>query len=74
MVMIDMEMPERCMECPLCCAMNFGAICTVVRTVMPDRELFDGNGMKKKPDWCPLIEVPERRQKQLGVLDEEVWD
>lgn len=48
MIMIDIEMPEDCIDCPIqhtefgCCKLN------------PD---MDWDGFDGRPEWCPLVEV-----------------
>ena len=53
-----MRMPENCIKCP----MQFGGMCYVMPAevdesrVAPTVEEAQKQG---KPDWCPLIEIPE---------------
>lgn len=53
-----MKMPENCIKCP----MQFGGMCYVmpaevdVSRVAPTVEEAWKQG---KPDWCPLVEIPE---------------
>lgn len=52
-VMIDMEMPKSCSECP--CKNSMTEICRVSK-----RSIFNKDGRLDdsiRPDWCPLHEV-----------------
>ena len=69
------EMPENCLECP--CGDGCGDRCQVT-----DREVGtpeDGfvDGQYDKPDWCPLVPKPERKQNafshdfSVGMIDSQ---
>ena len=49
MVMIDMDMPESCDDCP-CYVQGY---CTM------SHRLVESKGMTPPPDWCELIDVGE---------------
>ena len=53
MIKIDMEMPERCVDCP--CFNGEYEVCQS----NDEERLFPRDMEIKKPDWCPLIEVKE---------------
>lgn len=59
-----MDMPESCGECPFCRGLNE---CKVKKYLVRDR-LFtiftvDAQIMKGgKPSWCPLRELPEKKE------------
>lgn len=55
MIKIDMEMPERCIDCP-CQAVWFGEDKLEYNCGVTHKET---DGAVGKPDWCPLIEVKE---------------
>ena len=56
MIMIDMEMPEDCIDCPLCHS-EFGW-CKLKEIIPVDDEVIeDWDGFNGRPKWCPLIEV-----------------
>lgn len=48
----DMEMPERCLECPL--YDNYNYYCTLYSFGIPARHNRDGS---TRPEWCELVEV-----------------
>lgn len=47
-----MEMPENCAVC--CCSNELYERCGV-----NDGMLYFANWYEARPDWCPLVEVPE---------------
>lgn len=49
MVLIDMEMPERCFDCPCCEIFGVMKECKVLNISL--------NDLKEKPIICPLKEV-----------------
>ena len=46
-----MDMPENCEDCPAMRIVNGYYICQAKRNL---------NRSEKRPDWCPLRELPER--------------
>ena len=57
-----MDMPECCADCPLSCplrnsshAKNSYACCYLTLKDISKTDYYD-----KKPDWCPLRELPEK--------------
>lgn len=55
----NMEMPKSCLDCP--CSLNL-FFCRVRGGRKIDRtgiRYEDGNIVVTKPDWCPLVEVPD---------------
>lgn len=53
-----MDMPERCADCPLrnsLYAKNSYACCHLTLKDISKTDYYD-----KKPDWCPLRELPEK--------------
>lgn len=51
------EMPGRCMDCPL----EFGVEGQIMANICRGYEKYRFNpDHSKKPDWCPLREVPEK--------------
>ena len=50
----DMEMPERCLECPL--YDNYNYYCTLYSFGIPARHNRDGS---TRPEWCELKELPK---------------
>jgi hypothetical protein len=78
-----MDMPERCNECGL----FFGGLCFAAppETNALVAETVEEAFKQKKPDWCPLVALPEKhgrlidgdylydRLKALGLKDENVF-
>lgn len=53
-----MRMPENCIKCP----MQFGGMCYVMPADVDESRVAPTveEALKQgKPDWCPLVEVPE---------------
>ena len=50
----DMKMPERCLECPL--YDNYNYYCILYSFGIPVRYNRDGN---TRPEWCEIKELPE---------------
>ena len=50
----DMEMPERCLECPL--YDNYNYYCTLYSFDIPVRHNRDGS---TRPEWCEIEELPK---------------
>ena len=57
----SMEMPSCCMFCPVSNSVGCGLANPPI--IMTSKEMLAG-----RPDWCPLIEVPEPHGR-LGDLD-----
>lgn len=58
------DTPEYCSECP--CSDECAEICRAI-----DSLIVEVNGECKKPDWCPLKDVPEERNVVFD--DESIW-
>lgn len=59
----DMKMPESCLDCPCSLHLFFCLACDgreIDRTGIRNK---DGNIVVIKPDWCPLVEVPEEEEE-----------
>ena len=54
-----MEMPENCAECKFLCSENFNSWCQVT-----DRDDVYTDAI---PDWCPLVELPEKHGKLVDA-------
>ena len=53
-----MRMPENCIKCP----MQFGGMCYVMPAEVDEGRVaptVEEAWKQGKPDWCPLIEIPE---------------
>ena len=63
-ILINMEMPTGCEDCPMAFAVNFGILCTPTKRIVGDGEI------SKKQGFCPLIEVPEPHGRLIIEGDE----
>ena len=53
-----MRMPENCIKCP----MQFGGMCYVMPAEVDESRVaptVEDAWKQGKPDWCPLVEIPE---------------
>ena len=53
-----MKMPENCIKCP----MRFGGMCYVMPAEVDEGRVaptVEEAWKQGKPDWCPLVEIPE---------------
>lgn len=58
MILIDMEMPDSCINCPFSVIVNFGVVCCPTSTTIPDSKLFSDIGEPlERQGWCPLAEL-----------------
>ena len=53
-----MEMPTRCAVCVLC-DLRYGTKCKITKMSYYDSEGYPRGGYNDRPDWCPLVEIPE---------------
>lgn len=63
--MLIMDMPSRCGDCP--CFDNFNRMCQEEHKFLSMVEI---NIKNKKPTWCPLREVPQKKE----VLNREQYE
>lgn len=68
---LAIETPECCDKCRLCAFGNYGA----KRCTAKDQSIFLED-KKKKSDWCPLRELPEKKEEnkyhnnyERGIVD-----
>ena len=66
-VVIDIPMPDRCSQCPMCHDYQWCRATKEDRTI-PDEIVCEG-----KPEWCPLEEV-KTRQRGHWILDPNGMD
>ena len=69
----DMEMPERCLECPF--YDNYNYYCTLYSFGIPARYNRDGS---TRPEWCEIKELPEcedvvSRQEAIGLVNDHTF-
>ena len=55
-----MDMPKNCSECPCC----YVPRCEVLEKSLNTNEIYEC-----KPDWCPLKEVPQKKNRTSVVGD-----
>lgn len=53
-----MDMPERCADCPLRSSEKTSYVCCYLTL----KNISSTDYYDKKPDWCPLRELPEKRE------------
>ena len=72
MIIIDIEMPEKCGECP-CFHAEYPMHCQLIKPPDKNKRLSAPYGLPR-PDWCPLKEQeavePTFKQGEDGVF---VW-
>lgn len=51
-----MDMPERCADCPLRSSKKTSYVCCYLTL----KNISSTDYYDKKPDWCPLRELPEK--------------
>lgn len=62
-----MKMPESCLKCP----MQFGGWCYASPPEIDERvaPTVDEAAEQGKPEWCPLVEVPDPHGRLIDVND-----
>lgn len=55
MIMIDIEMPDRCGECP-CFHAEHPMYCQLIKPPDENKRIVAPYGLPR-PDWCPLLKV-----------------
>ena len=54
-----MDMPERCADCPLRSSEKTSYVCCYLTL----KNISSTDYYDKKPDWCPLRELPEKKDR-----------
>ena len=62
--MLIMDMPSRCGDCP--CFDNFNRMCQEEHKFLSMVEI---NIKNKKPTWCHLREVPQKKEEERYITD-----
>ena len=62
MIMIDIEMPEKCCECP-CFHAEYPMRCQLIKSPDKNKRLSAPYGLPR-PDWCPLKEIQDDQERQ----------
>lgn len=55
-----MDMPKKCYDCPF---LNEDVECLAFNT-----NYIEVDGLKKKPDWCPLVPMPEKKPESAAGI------
>lgn len=59
------DTPEACIGCPCCFADNVTIWCGKKRKALCEPMKLPKGIEKFKPDWCPLLDLPEKREVPL---------
>lgn len=63
------DTPENCYDCPFgisyCCELEYEGLCELAEClgcneILMTEKYYDCES-KSKPDWCPLIELPKKK-------------
>ena len=58
-----MDNPERCADCPLRNSEKTSYVCCYLTL----KNISSTDYYDKKPDWCPLRELPEKKEFYLSI-------
>ena len=61
-----MDMPD---DCPMCKFFDLDGQCHAVDAENP----WSTDPDKAKPDWCPLRELPEKKERRVGEHGERMY-
>ena len=64
-----MDMPERCADCPLRSSEKTSYVCCYLTL----KNISSTGYYDKKPDWCPLRELPEKKERRIGEHGERMF-
>lgn len=64
-----MDMPERCADCPLRSSEKTSYVCCYLTL----KNISSTDYYDKKPDWCPLRELPEKKERRIGEHGERMF-
>ena len=56
-------------DCPMCKFFDLDGQCHAVDAENP----WSTNPEKAKPDWCPLRELPEKKERRVGEHGERMY-
>ncbi len=59
-----MELPTRCAVCVLC-DLRYGTKCKITKMSYYDSEGYPRGGYNDRPDWCPLVALPEKHGRVI---------
>ena len=71
-----MDMPETCCDCRFCRELHEGAeaCCELEDEPNDNTQCRMINGYcYHKPDWCPLRELPEKKERRVGEQGERMY-
>ncbi len=64
------NMPTACAACTVCQGVaHDGYVCSVLDSDGNERSYEDGR--YSKPDWCPLVPMPEKKEEYLSINNEK---
>ena len=63
-VIVIIDKPNSCIECP-CSNFDKQNVCEILVRPIDD----ETHGLDGKPDWCPLIELPNKEPRSI-IFDE----
>ena len=68
-----MDMPERCSKCPLFLAIpqKDGLALCLARPKNGQEEYNPKHENSWRPDWCPLVKLPEKKKTDTDLLTME---
>ena len=64
-----MDIPERCADCPLRSSEKTSYLCCYLTL----KNISSTDYYDKKPDWCPLRELPEKKERRIGEHGERMF-
>lgn len=64
-----MDIPERCADCPLRSSEKTSYVCCYLTL----KNISSTDYYDKKPDWCPLRELPEKKERRIGEHGERMF-
>ena len=64
-----MDMPERCADWPVRSSEKTSYVCCCLTL----KNISSTDYYDKKPDWCPLRELPEKKERRIGEHGERMF-
>lgn len=66
------DMPSKCESCP-CSTINeeIGGEMVFTCDALPNKEITETNMTKRKPSWCPLKPMPQKKSHTYDDVDTE---
>lgn len=63
-----LDMPESCKDCSLMFKDEYSDWCPC-KVKENTKDIYDYIANKTKPDWCPLREIPKKKEKRPADMD-----